>query len=758
MKQKPDLLNSSINGGKNKNMNSNRMKFKSLGVFLALALCISLVAVALPATPVYADDATDIDITAPTSAALAYVQQGGSVSVTYELTGVGGANTVQIWIYNASGNVGYFSATRASGAPATHTDAVFLDPVVSEGTYSVKATANAIMDTVNGANSVIVDNTEPTVAISYPNGGECFKASTYYATGVVWSDNDNCSTNLVWDLDYSTDNGVSWSDIWAGTHAKGSHTDNWTTPNTNSTFCKVKAIVTDDAGNVGSDTSDAVFTIDNADPTCTLTSPTGGETWDAGSIHNITWDAADSIASNLDYLIEYSTDNGANWTTEDTQTGQTQGSKTYSWTVPGADSILCKVRVTATDCATNSNTSTSATFTIDDTTDPTISVTAPNGGESWAAGSTQTIAWDCTDNVPGNNMTYALYYCTSYSSCTTCATPITTLNNQAQGSRTHSWTVPTPPVGTAPFTTSRVRVLATDVGSNTAEDCSDANFTITVDTTDPTCSITSPTSSSSWQAGTCHQICWTASDDSSSTLTIKLEYNQGGYTEITTLRGVATGANCYYWAVPAAAIGTDTTIRITVTDEAGNFSTCTSDQFAVTAAVSGLTLKTCALAQDWNLVSLQLVPTCTDIESVLGDCIANVLSVWYYSGGPSGSWSSYAPGGPPGLTTMEDGKAYWINMSAGDNWNYQGVKCATGPGSTPPIYNYVAGWNLAGFKRTAATTVDTYLGGTGYTTPIYEYNTGTDTYDSKAGGDNMAICHGYWVYFTEATSVSPGCN
>ena len=77
-----------------------------------------------------------------------------------------------------------------------------------------------------------------------------------------------------------------------------------------------------------------------------MISPNGGEIWLSGTVHPITWNAG--TVSNV--KIEYSIDNGTNWTSVVASTPATPGS--YSWTVPNpaptALSTPCKVKVTST--------------------------------------------------------------------------------------------------------------------------------------------------------------------------------------------------------------------------------------------------------------------------------------------------------------------------------------------------------------------------------------------------------------------------
>jgi hypothetical protein len=73
------------------------------------------------------------------------------------------------------------------------------------------------------------------------------------------------------------------------------------------------------------------------------------------------------------------------------------------------------------------------------------------------------------------------------------------------------------------------------------------------------------------------------------------------------------------------------------------------------------------LNQDWNLMSLPLVPDDPSIEVVLASIIDNVEIVWGYDAGRQGSpWASWAPIWGGDLAEMVDGKGYWIKMKAAD--------------------------------------------------------------------------------------------
>jgi hypothetical protein len=115
---------------------------------------------------------------------------------------------------------------------------------------------------------------------------------------------------------------------------------------------------------------------------------------------------------------------------------------------------------------------------------PSIMVTSSNGGEEWAAGSTQTITWAST-GVTGNVRIQL-----SRNGGATWRTLVSSTPNDG----THTWTV------TGPATTqARIRIVS--VSHSTIRDSSDANFTIAQSIT-----VTSPNGGENWAVGTSQTI------------------------------------------------------------------------------------------------------------------------------------------------------------------------------------------------------------------------------------------------------------
>lgn len=74
-----------------------------------------------------------------------------------------------------------------------------------------------------------------------------------------------------------------------------------------------------------------------------LTSPNGGENWEAGTRHPITWTSRGDVGK---IKIEYSLNRGEDWTVI---TSSTQNDGRYSWRIPNRVSSQCQVRVSDVD-------------------------------------------------------------------------------------------------------------------------------------------------------------------------------------------------------------------------------------------------------------------------------------------------------------------------------------------------------------------------------------------------------------------------
>jgi hypothetical protein len=350
--------------------------------------------------------------------------------------------------------------------------------------------------------SPLIDATAPTVSVTTPNGGESWIVGTPH--GVTWTATDNVGVTAV-DIDYSADGGASWISVATGEANDGIY--GWMVPNSPTTQALVRVKARDAAGNVGSDAGNTVFTI----RVFMITASAGihGSIAPGGTIpvargavqaFTVTPDPCYQVA---DVLVDGSSIGAAaGYTFSNVQADHTIAASfsvapiTLSTSVAGGGSLtiaplqpsyVCgdSVRLTAwpdsgwsfdhwTGGASGSTNPVTLVMTGNemlagvfvDVASPAVTVTSPNGGETWQGGSTQSITWTATDNAGVAAIDLA---CSTDGGMTFADVIAAGLPN----SGSYSWAVPGTETNLA-----RVRITAYDAAGNARVDLSDANFEI----------------------------------------------------------------------------------------------------------------------------------------------------------------------------------------------------------------------------------------------------------------------------------------
>ena len=191
-------------------------------------------------------------------------------------------------------------------------------------------------------------------------------------------------------------------------------------------------------------------------PNVTVISPNGGENWTVGESRTIQWS---SSGVSGDVRIELSRDGGSSW---ETLFSSTANDGSQSWTVSGAESSNCRVKIISLGDPSIFDISNSS-FTISAAPPPAIiAVVSPNGGEVWSVGENRTIQW--TSSGVSGNVRVRLNRNYPEGSWETLFS--TTANDGSQ-----AWTVSGQP-------SSRCRIKVSSVSNPSVFDISDENFTI----------------------------------------------------------------------------------------------------------------------------------------------------------------------------------------------------------------------------------------------------------------------------------------
>jgi hypothetical protein len=198
-------------------------------------------------------------------------------------------------------------------------------------------------------------------------------------------------------------------------------------------------------------------------PEVTVISPNGGEALTVGQTYTITWYAYDSSGVVLDSVF-FSNDAGLHWEL----IYATQGNPgSFDWTVPNTPSEECLIKVVAIDPWGNRGEDQSDNFfsIVPDTVPPSVTVTVPNGGESWGTLTYHIISWEASDNI--GVVADSIYYSTDAG-----ATWIP-VAYQTGNPGSYTWLVPNTPSNQC-----LVKVKVFDEQGLSASDQSDDVFTI----------------------------------------------------------------------------------------------------------------------------------------------------------------------------------------------------------------------------------------------------------------------------------------
>ena len=438
-----------------------------------------------------------------------------SVTVTYPNgyeSLLAGATTEILWnSYNVNDvkieyttNNGASWEEIVSSTPASSGMYPWLVPAVTSSNCRIRITNVAETSVIDMSNNMFTITT-PYIIVTTPNGGQTWGVGTNKT--ITWNSAGVANVRV----EYTYNNGASWTMITSNVANTGSY--NWTVPNTPSTQCRVRVR---DANNLTVfDVSDNTFTIPF--PTVNLVAPNGGQVWAVGSTQYIYWNS--TSVSNV--KLEYTTD-GAIWNEIIATTPASAGS--YAWIIPNAPSVTCKVRVSnVAQASINDVSDTDFSIII-----PTITVTTPNGGESWMVGSTQNITWT---HVAANS-----YVILQYS--TDAGSTWANVDNYEFNDGSFAWVIPN-----TPSTDCKVRVI--DYINSTVFGESQNIFTIAAG--QPSVALISPNGGESWTIGSTREIRW----NSLNVTNVKLEYSyNNGSSWQTIIASTPAASGSYFWTIP----------------------------------------------------------------------------------------------------------------------------------------------------------------------------------------------------------------
>lgn len=257
----------------------------------------------------------------------------------------------------------------------------------------------------------------------------------------------------------------------------------------------------------------------------------------------------------------------------------------------------------------------------------TIFVFEPNGGEDWKVGSQHTIQWLTTDGPSRVNIEYSTNGGANW------AFIATNIVSPVNGNAQYNWTIPDEP-------SQDCFVKVSDAVDGDPFDTNDAPFTIS---RIPGLDIIQPNGGETWQVGSAQFIRW-SSVVSSDPAQVKLEYSVDG--GINWIEIVASTPNSgeYAWAIPATP---SQNCLMAISDAADGVPSDTSDNLFTISPAPGLELVTPNGGEIWMIGTSHSI----EWQSVLAGNPANVKLEYSVDGGSN--WLEIVS------STSNDGSHIW---------------------------------------------------------------------------------------------------
>ncbi len=440
-----------------------------------------------------------------------YWETGSSQSIQWSSAFV--SAEVGISLYND--DVFYQTITSRTNNDGEYSWSIPMDLPLGMG-YSIKIYDSLYPSTYSFSRyHFVIYSSESSLTLTFPNGGENLAIGT--TPSIYWS-SYNITHDLiieVWKggnyyltIDDDADN--DGHHFWEISDESYSEGDDY----------QVKII---DQGNVlTNDISDDMFSIYTAATNEIIVySPDGNEEWPLGSTQDIIWNGtpiSDLIKIELYKSGEY----------HSTIVPGSGAVGSYSWDIPMTLPVANDYMVKVSDLFYTSITDISnENFSLIEN-NSTITVLAPNGGESYPAFTGVTISWTSV-NV-GDFVKIDLYKSDEY---------VRTLDNRKENNGVKGWMIEE---NHEPGYDYSLKI--SDAANESIFDFSDNYFSIT-SRPDPQVTIISPNGGEDWQLGSTHEIIW-STVDTDETTEIKL-YKGGDF--IASLAGETANNGNYTWTI-----------------------------------------------------------------------------------------------------------------------------------------------------------------------------------------------------------------
>lgn len=307
----------------------------------------------------------------------------------------------------------------------------------------------------------------------------------------------------------------------------------------------------DDAGVISAMPSTLTLILDQTAPLLSITAPAGIKR--GGETVTLPLSAVDA-SSISQFKLYYSVDNGSTYTL---LSNLTAGATSFAWTLPAVDAAQVKLKLSATDSLGNVSEVISDSFTIDSTAPvtPSFSLSSPSPTSSVDLNLSLSSCADYHNIYISESATAPTLEALNWQSCSTSLSY--TLSSAVNGNRT-------------------VYLHARDAAGNIS---TASSVVVTLDQLAPTLTFSSSLNGV-YKGNETLNVIWAASDDNFSATPIKIEYTTDNGINWNMIVPATANDTSEIWTLPPIDIS-ETKLRLTATDLAGNSTSVISQNFAI---------------------------------------------------------------------------------------------------------------------------------------------------------------------------------
>jgi hypothetical protein len=265
-------------------------------------------------------------------------------------------------------------------------------PIANDYTIQVYSASQMTIDDFSDSKFSVV---QAPITLTHPNGAERFSPGD--SVLVTWTSESSVGQYVKLKLFKGTS---STPTLWISGKTENDGSLTWRVPAdlASGDDYRIQIYSYDDGNQL--DYSDNYFSIST--DRLKMTYPNGGEIIGQGSRVDITWESGGTMGTSARLKLFKEGSSTPIWIT-----GGTPNNGSYSWTFP-SDLPVGKYRIQVSaylDSTTVFSDHSDAYFSV---TAPPVTMTAPNGGETWQVGTSHSITWTCTGDI-GTKVNLRLY-------------------------------------------------------------------------------------------------------------------------------------------------------------------------------------------------------------------------------------------------------------------------------------------------------------------------------------------------------------